>query len=104
MEDIFDHINQLPQGETLIDKGSPASAAQFDYILSLLDTSILATVQKDQIQNSLTKEMSSEKASEVIEELLQAQKQPLERVKEGELLLMSDLKTAIRKAVENPNT
>lgn len=95
-EQIIGSINALP---------SPISEAQNDYIWELLNTSILASFQKDQIINLLNDgNLTSDHANKIIIALKEHQKNPLDRVKDGELLLMSDLKTAVRKAVEDPNT
>lgn len=84
---------------------SPMSREQYDYILQLLDTSILATVQKDQVHEIINSgNLTRDHASRIIEALKDQQKNPLDRVKDGELLLQSDLKKAIRKACDDPTT
>ena len=77
---------------------------QYEYILTLLDTCILADCQKDRIQESLDGTTTSDKANKIITELQQLQKNPLDRIREGELLLQSDVSKAIRKTVNDPNT
>lgn len=48
--------------------------------------------------------LTRDHASRIIEALKDQQKNPLDRVKDGELLLQSELKKAIRKAVEDPKS
>lgn len=95
-EQISGSINALP---------SPMSQAQNDYILQLLDTSILVTHQKDEIQELLQEgNLTTDHANRIISALLTQQNNPLNRIRDGELLLMSDLKRAIKKTVDDPNT
>jgi hypothetical protein len=102
MDDILDQLGNAEQGRELVED-RPASDAQKSYILTLLDTCILATCQTDWIYESL-EDLTIQEASELIKQLKETQQNPLDRVKNGELLLASDLKIAVRKAVENPNT
>jgi hypothetical protein len=91
MDDILDQLGNAEQGRELVED-RPA-----------LDTCILAKCQTDWIYESL-EDLTIQEASELIKQLKETQQNPLDRVKNGELLLASDLKIAVRKAVENPNT
>lgn len=84
---------------------SPISIAQHDYIIELMKTSVLANIQKADINRLLDEgNLTSDHANKLITALLENQKNPLDRVKDGELLLKSDLKIAVKKAVDDPNT
>ena len=84
---------------------SPMSKAQYDYMIELLDTSILATVQKDDIHRLLQEgNLTQDHANRIILELQRLQNSPLNRVQNGELLLQTDLKIAIKQAADSPNT
>lgn len=96
LEQVMGSINALP---------SPMSQAQADYIWTLLNTSILASFQKDNIINLLNSgNLTTDQANRIITALLEQQVNPLDRVKNGELLLQSDLKKAIKKTCEDPNS
>jgi hypothetical protein len=102
-----EYINQSEAeqvGGSITALPSQMSEAQYQYILTLLDTCILADVQKDKIIEGLDHTTTSDMANKIIIELQQLQKNPLDRIREGELLLAKDLKIAVRKAVEDPNT
>lgn len=97
------HQQEVEQG-SIMATPSLMTEAQYDYILSLLDTCILADCQKDKIQESLDDTVTMDRANKIITELQQLQKNPLDRIREGELLLQSEVSNAIRKTVNNPNT
>ena len=89
---------------SIVAQPSLMSEAQYDYILSLLDTCILADCQKDKIHESLDNTVTSDRANKIITELQQLQKNPLDRIREGELLLQTEVSQAIRKTLNDPNT
>jgi hypothetical protein len=96
-------VFQEQQG-TIVAVPSPMSEAQYNYILELIDTCILADCQKDQIHESVeNNNYTLDQGNEIINYLLSVQRNPLQRVQDGELLLQNDLKIAVRKQVENPN-
>jgi hypothetical protein len=89
-----EYINQSEAeqvGGSITALPSQMSEAQYQYILTLLDTCILADVQKDKIIEGLDHTTTSDMANKIIIELQQLQKNPLDRI-------------AVRKAVEDPNT
>lgn len=98
----LDQLDNMGSGDQL--HTDLMSQAQSDYIMQLLDTCILATVQKDEIHALLQNKISKDHASDIIDRLLNAQNNPLNRIRDGELLLMKDVKKAITRAVQNPNT
>lgn len=95
-EEVMGSIHALP---------SPMSQAQYDYIVELIGTSVLANCQKMDIETIIDSgNLTSDHANRIIMALLDNQKNPLDRVRDGELLLQTDLKVAVRKAVDDPNT
>jgi hypothetical protein len=95
-EQVMGTISALP---------SLMSQAQADYVWELLNKSILATFQKDNIVTLLNSgNLTMDQANRIITALLEQQTNPLDRVKNGELLLQSDLKKAIKKTCDDPNT
>jgi hypothetical protein len=98
-----EHIKYQEQ-QGIIAEPSPMTRAQYDYIIELLQTSILGDIQKQEVINCTENNITIDHASNIIRELLQLQKNPLDRIKDGELLYMKDVNIAVRKAAENPNT
>lgn len=95
-QDIIGSITALP---------SPMSEPQYHYILDLLDKSILSEVQKQNIYELINSgNLTRDHASRIIESLHDHQKNPLDRVRDGEMLPMTELKKAIRKTCDDPNT
>jgi hypothetical protein len=98
-----EHIRYQEQ-QGIIAEPSPMTRAQYDYILELLQTSILGDIQKQDVINCTENNITIDHASNIIRELLQLQRNPLDRIRDGETLSWNERKKAIRKATENPNT
>jgi transcriptional regulator CtsR len=84
---------------------SPISQAQYYYIIELIDSSILADIQKKELSRLLEDgNLTSDQANKIIVALLDQQINPLDRAKNGETLRQHEIKKAVRKACEDPNT
>lgn len=97
-------LKQSEEQGSIMAAPSLMTEPQYYYILDLIDTCILADVQKDRIHETVEGPITSDLANKIINELLQLQVNPLDKIKNGELLKESDLKIAITRAAKTPNT